>query len=324
MKTLLSSLSTTFQQRLSNPLIGSFILSWTAINIKIIVNISSLTGLERVKYIDTLYFDFESDLFLPIVMSLFYIFIIPLIQRWVDRAKYRLVDKDRKSDKNVQLSGELKSLSKINEQQSKSTLDYWSKVQDKNLERESEIAKLNLTNWISERDELNSKVTELSKELKNKENESVSNSLKLNKEIDMLNERMAFDFSKIEHVKSFNNNYNVELSHLESDFYKYKDLYDYIESIRDSLSVEDRQSFGNLSYNSIGDIGFSIKSYNELNKSEMSQYHNIATNNYSLIIKMLNLLSSENIDYLKSKRPNDDFFSILKEINSTLNAQENT
>lgn len=324
MKTLLSSLSTTFQQRLSNPLIGSFILSWTAINIKIIVSISSLTGLERVKYIDTLYFDFKSDLLFPIAMSFFYIFIIPLIQRWVDRAKYILVDKDRKSDKNVQLSGELESLSKINEQQSKSTLDYWSKVQDKTLERESEIAKLNLTNWANERDELNSKITELSEELKNKVSESVESSLKSNKEIDALNQRMEFNFNKIEHVKKLNDNYNVELSNLESDFYKYKDLYDYIESIRDSLSVEERQNFASLSYNSIINSGFSSNSYNELNKNEMSQYHNIATNNYNLIIKMLSLFSSDNIDYLKSKRPNEDFFSILKEINLTLNAQENT
>ncbi|MFA0267948.1 hypothetical protein AB4490_14215 [Vibrio cyclitrophicus] len=159
MKTFLTSFTTTIEQRLSNPLVGSFVLSWVVINIKTIISIVSLSGQARVQYLNTLQFDCFTDALFPMVGALIYMLLVPFIQRRLDNIKYNFIDSKRKKDKNTQRRLENIDTRRLNRTLSASTPDYWAKVREAELEERRELAKANLSNWSEERNNLEAQVS---------------------------------------------------------------------------------------------------------------------------------------------------------------------
>src|SRR4051812_3673432 len=89
-KDLWKDLRLSFHERLSNPLIGSFVISWLVWNHRMLtVLFSSKTVEERFAYIDTtLYPNWQSalghNLLGPLACALAYIFIYPYPAKWVN------------------------------------------------------------------------------------------------------------------------------------------------------------------------------------------------------------------------------------------------
>lgn len=74
------------KERLKNPMIGSFILAWAAINWRLIAILffSSKTMEKRIEFIETNYFDINYNLWIPIAFAVFYVLILPYIMALFD------------------------------------------------------------------------------------------------------------------------------------------------------------------------------------------------------------------------------------------------
>lgn len=253
MKTFLDSITTSLQQRLSNPLLGSFFLSWAVINIKTIISVITLSGQERIEYLNTLKLDYYTDAIYPFIGALSYLFILPLIQRWLDNTKYHLIDKKRKKDKNQQLRMDSFESKKLNRSLSTSTLEYWSKVREVEVEERRELAKANLSNWDQEKKSLEAQLSSLkSKEsafmnlndtfvtLK-ENNEKVSN-LKINADYD----------TRLAEMKEHSIQVNRLISHIET--YMSSITEDERDFIINNLLIDTKQPLGRLNHRDIATL----------------------------------------------------------------------
>lgn len=85
-KDFFRSFSDSARDRLKNPVIGAFILSWTIINWKVIfILIFSVKSIEeKIDSIDANYSGWNSNFWLPLVISVFYIVILPYIMALFD------------------------------------------------------------------------------------------------------------------------------------------------------------------------------------------------------------------------------------------------
>lgn len=173
MKVLVSSISQAAANRLKTPVIGSFILSWIAINHKILFTLFLSGDKERIVFLNELKFEWISDFLLPLVVTLIYIFLVPAIQWLIDVVKFKLIDEKRTESQHSHLTSKYKSLSVVSEQQSKSSLEYHNQRNLKDLER-----------WETERTSLLTDITRLNtanhheKELKEASELSLSKSKK--------------------------------------------------------------------------------------------------------------------------------------------------
>lgn len=81
MKELLQSLFSTSKERISNPLIGTFIFSWVAFNWKSILFLffSSKTIEDKISFIELNFSSLNNLLLLPLVVMVIYILIIPYL-----------------------------------------------------------------------------------------------------------------------------------------------------------------------------------------------------------------------------------------------------
>lgn len=86
MKDLIKSVIDASNDRLKNPLIGSFIISWTILNWKLvfILLFSSLKMTERIELIDKSYAEYSINFWWPLLVSLLYTIAIPYIMFGMD------------------------------------------------------------------------------------------------------------------------------------------------------------------------------------------------------------------------------------------------
>lgn len=87
MKEFISNLFKTSNERLKNPLIYSFLISWIAFNWRpiFIVFISKKSIEERISYISANFNEIEFTLFYPLMFSLGYVIILPYVMWLIER-----------------------------------------------------------------------------------------------------------------------------------------------------------------------------------------------------------------------------------------------
>ena len=135
MKVLVSSISQAAANRLKTPVIGSFILSWMAINHKILFTLFLSDNKERLTFLNELKFEWLSDIVLPIIVTLIYIFLVPAVQWLIDVVKFKFIDKKRTESQHSHLTSKYESLAEVSEKQSKSSLEYHNQRNLKDLEK---------------------------------------------------------------------------------------------------------------------------------------------------------------------------------------------
>lgn len=86
MKEILKSFFETSRERIKNPLIGTFLISWTAINWKpITVLLFSSQSIEnKIDYIESCYSNFSTYFLIPFLIALIYVIILPYFMWAVD------------------------------------------------------------------------------------------------------------------------------------------------------------------------------------------------------------------------------------------------
>ncbi|MFD1161829.1 hypothetical protein [Hwangdonia seohaensis] len=86
MKEILKSFFETSRERIKNPLIGTFLISWTAINWKpITVLLFSNQSIEnKIDYIESCYSNFSTYFLIPFLIALIYVIILPYFMWAVD------------------------------------------------------------------------------------------------------------------------------------------------------------------------------------------------------------------------------------------------
>ena len=80
-KDMVVSVFETSKDRLKNPIIGAFVLSWLAINWRIVMILlfSSEKIEDKINYIETHYFYINYNLWIPLGFAIFYILALPYL-----------------------------------------------------------------------------------------------------------------------------------------------------------------------------------------------------------------------------------------------------
>ncbi|WP_133405728.1 hypothetical protein [Parashewanella tropica] len=167
MKELVSAVSQTAANRLKSPIIGSFVLSWLAINHKAVLTFffsSTEKKLEQLQH-STEFFIAEPSWYLspplmvivyPFTLAIAYTFLLPLIQHIVDSLKFDLIDLRRLEKKHENDLKKFKSLQTVSKAQAESSIDYWKEKLNRDLD-----------NWDKKREEFESDLAYLRSEKHN-------------------------------------------------------------------------------------------------------------------------------------------------------------
>lgn len=86
MKNFIDNILKTTKERISNPIFGTFMISWVAFNWKpiIFLMLSELKIQSRIKYIDNNFSDIYNLLFFPFIATIVYILVIPYLNLLFD------------------------------------------------------------------------------------------------------------------------------------------------------------------------------------------------------------------------------------------------
>lgn len=171
MKEILQSIFKTSEERLKNPFIGTFIIAFIALNWKpIAVFLLSSSPIEkRIDFIASNFSDLWNILWAPLIISIFYIGILPYLMLIFDKFTF-LAFKNRNKNlyevKKIDLDGKKDvAISEIELENLKS--DYKEKSdlnnQIKNLNRELEIRNANIENTNIENSNLRKEINEMQK-----------------------------------------------------------------------------------------------------------------------------------------------------------------
>jgi len=85
-KEFIISLFESSKERLKNPIIGAFLISWAAVNWRIVLTIllSNKSIEDRIEIINTQYSDFLYVVWLPLIFALFYLLVLPYVMSLFD------------------------------------------------------------------------------------------------------------------------------------------------------------------------------------------------------------------------------------------------
>jgi hypothetical protein len=142
---LFEPLTTAYSDRLKNPLIGSFVVSWLALNWKAISYfiLGNEDILDKIQIIDQYFTCYLDYLIYPLLISLFYLLALPHIMNFFDKLNYNVI-KDRKLKINNALIDDFDNKLKLVEKEVK--------IEDAKLD-------------FRKASDLNSKISELQKQL---------------------------------------------------------------------------------------------------------------------------------------------------------------
>lgn len=139
MKNFLSAVYTEMSGRLKTPLLGTFALCWLFYNHDHVAKLFFSDNAQRLALIEETPFYWMSDVVIPAVLSLIYIFAIPFAQWLVDLAKYKLIEKRRVATQHAQLLEKYNGQMKVAEQQSKASVEYWQEYYKNNAENAGKV-----------------------------------------------------------------------------------------------------------------------------------------------------------------------------------------
>lgn len=172
MKELVNAISQASANRLKQPFFGSFILGWIAVNHTLVIEFIFSKSEQKIELVKNSGFDKYSDLVYPLLVAVLYTFALPLIQRWIDKAKYKLVDKPRIDDKHKVQKNEYDARMLSSKSQAEVSLEYW----------QSKLTR-DLDTWDEEREKLKNKITDKDDELVNIQNNHRTETNNLNIQI---------------------------------------------------------------------------------------------------------------------------------------------
>lgn len=213
MKELIKSFFESSKERIKNPLIGTFAISWVLINWKpiFIILFSNLTIIERINEVELNHTSLKNNLIIPISIALFYVIILPYLM-WLIDELIKKSTKGRKENIITQL-----------------VLDVQGKQKLANEENKLEDIKAD----HKDKAELNKQIEQLNKEIESKNNVIESQRIGLN----TLNE----DYAELK-ILLKESDKTQKLSN--SDFEKFKeeyskflnsDMYEYFREIGGSI-----------------------------------------------------------------------------------------
>lgn len=148
MKNFLIALQTEMSNRMKTPLIGTFALCWIAYNHDHVAKLLFSDNPARIKLIEETPFILESDLLIPIGLSLLYLLAIPLAQLGIDKFKYWLVEERRVRTHHSQQLEKYRSQTQVAKQQAKASTEYWHELNRNQAENASRQI-INLKEQIS-------------------------------------------------------------------------------------------------------------------------------------------------------------------------------
>lgn len=134
MQSFISSVFSEMSNRVKTPLLGTFALCWLAYNYNHVAKLMFSDNTQRLVLIDSLSFDWFSDVLMPLVLALAYIFLVPIAQWGIDKGKYWLVDKRRTATLHHHLLDTYRSQQRVARQQSKTKIEYWQELHRNNAE----------------------------------------------------------------------------------------------------------------------------------------------------------------------------------------------
>ncbi|MDA0109030.1 hypothetical protein OH456_12750 [Vibrio sp. La 4.2.2] len=204
MKNFLSAVYTEMSARLKTPLLGTFALCWLLYNHDHVAKLIFSDNAQRLVLVEETPFYWMSDLVIPVVLSLVYIFAIPFAQWLVDLAKYKLIEKRRVATQHSQLLEKYSGQMKVAQRQSKASLEYWQEYYRNNAENAGKQI-LELKQRISaERNVVNQMENKLREAERNYDN-LFNNNQTLGYERDTLNKTIAdIEGNKAQLVNRFN------------------------------------------------------------------------------------------------------------------------
>lgn len=185
MKTLISAISQASANRLKQPILGSFVLAWIAINHTFVIEFLFSKSEQKIELVKNSELSFYSDILFPVLLALVYTFGVPLIQHLIDKYKFRSVDLRRLTEKHKTERVKYTSQKLLSKKKAEASPEYWQSKLTRDLDnwdeerdnlktqlkdKDDEIAKLKSESSIKVND-LNSKIRDKQKEIEDKQKE---------------------------------------------------------------------------------------------------------------------------------------------------------
>ena len=177
MKEIFSSIFKSSEERLKNPFIGAFLLSFIAINWKpiLVVLISNKTIENRIDYVAENFSNISYTLFLPLAIAVFYIGVLPYLMMIFDKLTYyALSQRNDNLYKNKLLDIKGKKLVATSEIELENLKSDYKEKSDlnkkiKKLEDEISLRETRLDNFDKEKSNLEKKILNLEGTIKEKD-----------------------------------------------------------------------------------------------------------------------------------------------------------
>jgi hypothetical protein len=274
MKEILKSFFEVSKERMKNPLIGTFMITWVLINWKpiFIALLSKKTIVERIDFIELNYSSIYSYLTIPLAIALFYVIVLPYLMWGIDELMQKAT------------TGRKKNLTK------QIIIDYKGKQQIAIEESELEDKKAG----YRDKADFNKQIEQLRNQLDERDNELKRQTIEL-KEI-------AEENLNLKNFVSSNNNdksesQNTLFNNLYEEF-KESDLYDYFKDV--GVKIRNNQGFPH-GINEIIQEKFLIQNIVEEVKEENNFYYQLTNKGLYFWRKYLN-----SIRVTKNIEPSND------------------
>lgn len=264
MKDFLGSIFKTTEERLKNPFVGSFIISFIAFNWKpiLIVIFSKIPIEDRVSYVSNNYSDFAYLLVLPLLLSLFYVLFLPKIMCWIDENTFEAFKKRNEhlySSKKIDIQGQIS-------------------IAEKEVELENKKAE------SKDKADLNAEIKNLKNTISSKDLE-IENLKSISEDINKVNLESS---KKDKTIKELENKINVIKEKEEIYLFDYERIPDSIlESFVDNLRLINKENLKNSLKESI--IDYIDHDLVEINNDKYGQQFLKITDKGLFVLKQSNI-----------------------------------
>ncbi|MGS4345078.1 hypothetical protein ACKUSY_05600 [Myroides odoratus] len=264
MKDFLGSIFKTTEERLKNPFVGSFIISFIAFNWKpiLIVIFSNIPIEDRVSYVSNNYSDVAYLLVLPLLLSLFYVLFLPKIMCWIDENTFESFKKRNKhlySSKEIDIQGQIS-------------------IAEKEVELENKKAE------SKDKADLNAEIKNLKNTISSKDLE-IENLKSISEDINKVNLESS---KKDKTIKELENKINVIKEKEEIYLFDYERIPDSIlESFVDNLRLINKENLKNSLKESI--IDYIDHDLVEINNDKYGQQFLKITDKGLFVLKQSNI-----------------------------------
>ncbi|MEF1245460.1 hypothetical protein QTO11_27560, partial [Vibrio campbellii] len=99
MKTLINSLQENTVSRLKNPLVGAYVFSWTIWNVTDVMLFFLSNNAEKIEMVKGSKFELQNDLLFPLVISVVYLIVVPVLNMLYERIVDGVINKYRNAFK---------------------------------------------------------------------------------------------------------------------------------------------------------------------------------------------------------------------------------